>query len=194
MDVQGSGRREAIVSAAADILRTGGPSLLTHRSVATAAAVPLAATTYYFSSKEELLVEALGRAAGAEIERLEQLAAMLDEAIAAGDDPPRTIAGLLAGGLVAEYPSIATKFEVYVAAHRRPTLRPACRRWIDAFRALAERAMDRAGASDPVRAGGLLVAGVDGLLLRRLATGDKPPDVAALAGELHDLVTALAAT
>jgi DNA-binding transcriptional regulator YbjK len=184
-------RRDVIVEAAAGLLREGGPTALTHRAVATAAGVPLAATTYYFASKEELLAEGLAAAAGAEVARLTELAGVLDEALAAGGDAPEIISQLLAGALAAEYASVATKFEVYLAAHRRPALRPACERWIGAFRALAERAMSRAGAADPQRAGSLLVAAVDGLLLRRLATGEEPLDTRALAAELCELVMSL---
>lgn len=187
-----SERRGVIVRAAADVLRDVGPSALTHRAVAAAADVPLAATTYYFASKDELLAEGLAVAAGAEVERLSQLADVLDEAVDAGGDAAETIARLLARALATEYASVATKFEVYLAAHRHADLRPACAGWIAAFRALAERAMDRAGAADPDRAGGLLVAGVDGLLLRRLATGGDAPDVETLAQEILDLVRALA--
>jgi DNA-binding transcriptional regulator YbjK len=186
-------RRDAIIEAAASVLRESGPNALTHRAVAAEAGVPLAATTYYFASKEELLVEGLAAAAGAEVARLTQLADALDQAIAAGDDPAATIAQLLAGGLAAEYASVATKFEVYLAAYRRPSLRPACEGWIRAFRALAERAMARAGAADPERAGSLLVGAVDGLLMRRLALGEEELDAASFAGEIEPLVRALAA-
>jgi TetR/AcrR family transcriptional regulator, regulator of biofilm formation and stress response len=183
-------RRETIIGAAATLIREGGPGALTHRAVADAAAVPLAATTYYFASKDELLGEALAVAAGAEVERLTELAAVLDQAVAAGDDPPATIARLLAGALAAEYGAVATKFEVYLAAHRRPELRAHCERWIGAFVALAERAMRRAGAADPAAAGALFVAAVDGLLLRRLATADAL-DEPHLAAQLDVLVRAL---
>jgi DNA-binding transcriptional regulator YbjK len=184
-------RRDAIVAAAAGVLREGGPSAMTHRSVAAAAGVPLAATTYYFASKEELLAEALDVAAGAEVARLTRLADLLDTEVARGGNAAETIARLLASALAAEYGSVATKFEVYLAAHRHAVLRPACERWIRAFRELAERAAHRAGARDPVRAGSLLVAGVDGLLLRRLAIGEQAIEVESFQSELLDLVRAI---
>lgn len=190
-DSRGAARREAIVSAAGDLLQSGGPGALTHRAVAEAAEVPLAATTYYFTSKEELLAEGLARAAGAEVELLSGLADVLDRMIEAGGDPAEAIADLLAGALTSQYASITTKFEVYTAAMRRPALRAACEQWIAAFLALGERAMARAGADDPRRAGALLVAGVDGLLLRRLALG-ADPDPHALRDDLHALVVSLA--
>lgn len=190
-ETRGAERREALVAAAGDLLRTSGPGAVTHRSVAEAAAVPLAATTYYFASKEELLAEGLARAAGAEVALLTEYAELLDAALEAGGDAVETIADLLSTALVSQLPAIATKFEVYAAAIRRPALRDACEQWVAAFLALGERAMTRAGAADPRRAGALLVAGVDGLLLRRLALG-LDPDADALRADLRALVGALA--
>ncbi|MEK8225747.1 hypothetical protein NKG05_06190 [Oerskovia sp. M15] len=52
---RGTQRRDLIVAAAAELILRGGPSSVTHRSVATQADVPLAATTYYFSGLDELV-------------------------------------------------------------------------------------------------------------------------------------------
>ena len=52
-------RRERILEGALEVIGTHGVESLTHRRVAEAAGVPLAATTYYFSSMEELLLAAL---------------------------------------------------------------------------------------------------------------------------------------
>ena len=52
-------RHAAILQATVRILVRDGLAAVTHRAVAREADVPLAATTYYFSSKEELLGEAL---------------------------------------------------------------------------------------------------------------------------------------
>ena len=50
-------RKEKILAAAADVLAEGGPRALTHRAVATRAGVSLSATTYYFASKQDLVLE-----------------------------------------------------------------------------------------------------------------------------------------
>lgn len=178
-------RREAIIAATADVLREGGPRHVTHRRVAEQAGVPLAATTYYFASKSELLAEALTRAAGAEIARLEALADQLDALVSAGGDPVEQTAALLAAGLASERDSAQVKFEVYLEAARRPELRAACAGWLAAFRALAERALAHAGA--PLEAAPLFVAGIDGLFLAALATGRPGPDAAAIEGLLRPL-------
>lgn len=55
---KGHERRNAIIEAAAALIREGGPAVVTHRAVAARAECSLSATTYYFSGLEELLTEA----------------------------------------------------------------------------------------------------------------------------------------
>ncbi len=52
---RGSERRETIIDAALTLMVREGPHAVSHRRVATEADVPLAATTYYFTSRDELL-------------------------------------------------------------------------------------------------------------------------------------------
>lgn len=52
---RGAARRDAIVTAAAALVLDVGPAALTHRTIAQRADVPLAATTYYFASLDDLV-------------------------------------------------------------------------------------------------------------------------------------------
>ena len=52
---KGERRRQALVEAAADLLLEGGFDAVRHRSVATRADLPLASTTYYFESLDDLI-------------------------------------------------------------------------------------------------------------------------------------------
>src|ERR671923_680635 len=70
---RGAARREAILRAAVAVVGEDGPDALTHRAVAERAGVPLSATTYYFTSKEDLFQEAVALAADEEAQRFEQL-------------------------------------------------------------------------------------------------------------------------
>jgi TetR/AcrR family transcriptional regulator, regulator of biofilm formation and stress response len=186
-------RRRAIIDATIRILRTEGPGGVTHRAVAQEAGVPLAATTYYFSSKDELLEESLQLLAGEEAERLEALSA----AILAQEVRPEELPAIAAAGLAAllqsEYELTLPKFEIYLEAARRPGLRPCSERWIEAFHGVAEAALRSAGAPDPSRGARLLVGAVDGMLLQRIAVSDDPPDEAELAATLERLLAALVA-
>ena len=55
---RGEDRRQAIIDAAAAIIRESGPSAVSHRSVAKRAGCSLSATTYYFDGLEDLLHQA----------------------------------------------------------------------------------------------------------------------------------------
>ncbi len=55
---KGQDRRQQIVDAAAEMLRVGGPGVVSHRSVARQVGCSLSAMTYYFSGLEDLLEEA----------------------------------------------------------------------------------------------------------------------------------------
>lgn len=192
--VEGRGevRRRAILDAALRILGRDGPTGLTHRRVAREADVPLAATTYYFSSKDDLLEEALRLFAGEEAERLRAQAAAIVEA---GRLTPSDLAGALAGVLTeqlrTEGDQTVAKFEVYLEASRRPELRATAQHWIGAFRQLAESALGQAGATEPRAMAVLLVAAVDGLVLQHLATSGPVPDAELLEPRLEALIGAL---
>ena len=56
--VRGEGRRQAIIEAAAVIIREKGPSAVSHRAVARRAGCSLSATTYYFKGLDDLLYQA----------------------------------------------------------------------------------------------------------------------------------------
>ena len=56
---RGVQRRAALIEAAADLLLEQGLAALSHRAVAARAGLPLAATTYYFASVDDLRDEAL---------------------------------------------------------------------------------------------------------------------------------------
>lgn len=179
-------RREALVEAALRVLLREGPRGLSHRAVAAEADLPLAATTYYFSSKDELLEEALRRVAGEEAVRLAALAEELGRA------DLRTAAGALgARALIAEHGTMLVKFEIYLEAARRPVLRAACSAWIESFRALAAAVLRAGGLPDAQPEARVLVAAIDGLMLQRLATSLDPPEEATLQADLDCLVGAL---
>lgn len=192
--VEGRGevRRRAILDAALRILGRDGPAGLTHRRVAREAGVPLAATTYYFESKDELLEEALKLFAGEETARLEAQAAAIAEA---GRLSPADLAAALAAVLCeqlrAEGHQTVAKFEVYLEASRRPELRATAEHWIASFTELAESALSQAGARDAGEVSRLLVAAVDGLMLQHLATSGPTPEVDRLAERLETLIAAL---
>jgi TetR/AcrR family transcriptional regulator, regulator of biofilm formation and stress response len=183
---QGAERRAAILAATVRLLVRDGLASVTHRAVARETGVPLAATTYYFASKDELVGEALAILVEDEIRRVSERAAALGDDISSPSRSAAAVAEVLfpdaeaAGGLLA-------KFEVYLEAARRPGLRATAAHWQREFTRLAEGALALAGASDPKRLAPLLVAGVDGMLVHRLSEGIDDLDVSRLRSQLEQL-------
>ncbi|HWH45423.1 MAG TPA: TetR family transcriptional regulator [Thermoleophilaceae bacterium] len=185
---RGAGRRSEILEATVRLLGSQGPAGVTHRRVAAEAGVPLAATTYYFASKDDLLQEALSAVATRELERLQAQAAEVGAEFSSQGALGRALARVLCAQVEHERASVVAKFDVYVEAARHPPLRAAACHWIEGFRNLAAGALAAAGADDPENTAALLVASADGLLLQHLATGG---DSAELARRLEALADAL---
>jgi DNA-binding transcriptional regulator YbjK len=161
-------RRETILAATVRLLATRGLGGVTHRSVAAEADVPLAATTYYFASKEEMVAEALELLAAAEVERLAEGAARLGERLGSPEDAAEEVVDILfPGGEDAERILIA-KYEVLIEAARRPALRPPVAKLESALRGVGEAALRGGGAPEPERRARLLLAALHGILIEAL--------------------------
>ena len=74
---KGVRRKYALVSAAAELLCEGGFDAVRHRAVARRAGLPLAATTYYFSSLDDLIVKAVEHVGALEAQQLRERVAGL---------------------------------------------------------------------------------------------------------------------
>jgi DNA-binding transcriptional regulator YbjK len=167
---RGERRRQAILEATLRVIEREGVSGVSHRSVAREAVVPTTSTTYYFASLDDLLIATLMWSAEKLADDIGVMIARLVEAQDSGiDDLSRLLADMLGvhrGRTMAEY-------ELYLLAARRPELRPAARRWLDA---ITEVALPY--NTDPVAFRAFLAA-VDGLLMQGLIA-DEPPSVSDL--------------
>ncbi|MBA2347751.1 MAG: TetR family transcriptional regulator [Solirubrobacterales bacterium] len=192
---RGEARRAHILEATLRVIAATGPEALTHRRVAQEAGLPLAATTYWFASKEELVAEAYRLAADRDVERAERLA----EALGGGTEPlgaevlAARLAALTAGELDGDRASLVAGYALCLEAARRPELREIAVGWTDAYRRLAARLLELAGSTRPVADAELLVAVLDGLLLEQLARGAADFGPAVLQPALERLVAALLA-
>ncbi|MFZ3306325.1 MAG: TetR family transcriptional regulator, partial [Mycobacterium sp.] len=74
---KGERRRYALVSAAAELLCEGGFEAVRHRAVARRAGLPLASTTYYFSSLDDLIASAVAHIGMLEVAQLRAAVATL---------------------------------------------------------------------------------------------------------------------
>ncbi|QGZ48350.1 TetR family transcriptional regulator [Streptomyces sp. QHH-9511] len=163
-------RRQRIVDAALRVVGARGIAGLSHRTVAAEADVPLGSTTYHFSSLDELLVAALRQAnegfarALRESDALTGLTAPGAGSTAAASDLAAALARLMGEWIGGERTGVELEYELYLAALRRPTLRPVAAEWTDAVAKTLSR------RTDPVTARAL-VALMDGICLQVLLTG-----------------------
>ncbi|MEV0964111.1 MULTISPECIES: TetR family transcriptional regulator [unclassified Streptomyces] len=152
-------RRRRIIDAAIRVVGRRGIAGLSHRTVAAEAQVPLGSTTYHFASLDELLVAALRRAN-------EGFAAAVRDSEVLADprsDPAGELARLLGEWLGGERNGVELEYELYLAALRRPALRPVVAEWTEGVTEVLAR------RSDPVTARAL-VAFMDGVCLQVLLT------------------------
>ena len=165
---RGRKRREHVLRAALVVIAERGVHATTHRAVADAADVPLATTTYYFASIDELLEQALLLFVEDELARIEAAGEALQRLAGSADEIIQAVATELSRDRVA---SIA-QFELYVESSRRPALRAVVERSLEAYRALAEGLLVAAGCRDVDVAAPLMVALLDGLGVQDVAVGD----------------------
>jgi TetR/AcrR family transcriptional regulator, regulator of biofilm formation and stress response len=187
---RGQARREALLEAVLAIVARTGADAVTHRKVAEVAGLPLASTTYWFSSKEDLLAAALEFAAERDIAELNERARELTHAA----DRVEAVAELIFGSLMAgpeqrraSRGSLTAAYALWLEGARRPRLRAVAQNWTDSYRRATADLLSRAGSSDPEAHAQLLVAAADGLLVEQLASGgdgDLAPPLRQLAAAL----------
>ena len=171
---RGAQRRHVLIDAAAEVLLEHGLAALSHRAVAARAGLPLASTTYYFSSADELREEALQHLAADWITRaadvVEALPARVDHAAAA-----RAVVGII--GADAPPPRILLVYERYLEAGRHERLRPFVAAWNAQIKQLVHDVLHRAALPASEETAGLVLAVADGAAITALAEGT-PAEVA----------------
>jgi TetR/AcrR family transcriptional regulator, regulator of biofilm formation and stress response len=170
---RGAARRDALLDAVLRVVADAGVDAVTHRRVAEVAALPLASTTYWFESKEQMLTAALERAADRDIERLgaflaetpahaaDPLGLAVDAVLGPSGDASQTSRGWL----------LAT-YTLMLEAARRPALRKVMMRWTDAYMEAIPPLLAQAGSRQERSDAELLLAAADGLLVDQLASDD----------------------
>lgn len=121
---KGPQRRQAIARAAARILRLAGIEGVTHRAVADEAGVPLGSTTYYFSSRDELLEAATECVVEESVNWFEGWASEV-EPDSFDDELPR----MMYDYMTTRRDEAVTDVELFVLAARRPELRVHTSKW-----------------------------------------------------------------
>lgn len=176
---KGERRRHALVEAAAALLDEGGFDAVRHRAVAQRAGLPLAATTYYFRSLDELVAAAVEHHARAELgrgwARLAELAANPQDEEGALELMLDALLGPATAGAV----QVVLRYERFVAAARRPWLAPVMRELRTELNALLIDVLSQAGHAVEADELERLVAVVDGAVVNALIEADPDPRTAA---------------
>ena len=160
-------RRAALLDAAEQLVAEVGAGAVTHRAVAARAGVPLSTTSYFFSSIDELVTEALRQSAQGRVTDFDDAERVwvrsegqpVEDMISGLVDQLMTVSTLTEGGHV----------EAYLAAGRQPELQKEVSVLLKRLMSRSEWQLERGGAIRAGEASWALQELVDGAMLHRLA-------------------------
>ena len=196
---KGVRRQYALVSAAAELLCEGGFDAVRHRAVARRAGLPLAATTDYFSSLDDLIVKAVEHVGALEAQQLRERVAGLSRRRRGAEATVDVLVDLLVGDdpVVGDNPEtqaseqLISRYERYIACARQPALREVQRRILQQRTDAVVKAVERSGRSVRAELVPALVCAVDGAVVAALVDDGDGPRSAARA-TLIDVIDVLA--
>ncbi|TDC93682.1 TetR family transcriptional regulator [Saccharopolyspora aridisoli] len=174
---KGERRRQALVAAAAQLLVEGGFDAVRHRAVAERAALPLASTTYYFSSLEDLITAAVEHNAREELAAGRARLADLSEQHRSTDAVIELLLDLLLGvdSRHGGVEPVLLRYERLVGSPRRPYLAPLMREMAVELQELLAEIFYRSGVEVGAERLTELVALVDGAVVNALIESDPDP-------------------
>jgi DNA-binding transcriptional regulator YbjK len=190
---KGERRRQALVAAAAELLLEGGFDAVRHRSVASRADLPLASTTYYFASLEDLIARAVEFSGAIELDAMRRRVGEVSHRRRGTEATVELVLDVLVGpddGDLDARGQLIARYERSVASARHPELREVqlrLRTQLEELLADVLRRSDRVVRPEQLRR---LVAVVDGAVVAALIEGHPEPRRPARAGllEMIDIV------
>ena len=189
---KGERRRYALVSAAADLLCEGGFDAVRHRAVARRAGMPLASTTYYFSSLADLISNAVEHVGTRESEELRGRLAVLSRRRRGAESTAEVLVDMLVGDSPEQVTEqVISRYERYIACARQPGLRDIQRRILAQRTDAVVEVVDRSGRSVRTELLTALVCAVDGAVVAALVEEGDGPRATAKA-TLIDVIDVLA--
>lgn len=176
---KGERRRAELVEAAVGLLSEGGFDAVRHRAVAERAGLPLASTTYYFDSLDDLVSATVERHARAELvqgrRRLEELATRTRGVDALVDLVLELLLGPRHDDREADAEAVLLRYERLVATGRRAYLRPLMRELSGELHELLREIFARSGMPIDETELERLIALVDGAVVNALIAVDPEP-------------------
>jgi DNA-binding transcriptional regulator YbjK len=166
---KGERRRGALVSAAAELLSEGGFEAVRHRAVARRAGLPLASTTYYFSSLDELIAAAVEYIGMAEAAQMRSRVSALSRRRRGAESTADVLVDLLLDDPgSADTEQLISRYERYITCARQPALRDIQRRVLRQRTDAVGEAVERSGRCVRTDLLSALVCAVDGAVVSAL--------------------------
>jgi DNA-binding transcriptional regulator YbjK len=174
---KGERRRYALVSAAAELLCEGGFEAVRHRAVARRAGLPLASTTYYFSSLDDLIASAVAHIGTLEVAQLRAQVATLSRRRRSADTTADLLVDLLVGGESETHLTdrLISRYERHIACARLPGLREIQRRSLRQRVDAVAEVIERSGRSVRPELVSALICTVDGAVVSALVDDRQDP-------------------
>lgn len=183
-----------VLEATLRLLAREGPRAVTHRAVAREAGTSVRATTYYFDSRETLLIEALQHYADTAVARFDELGippeALRPGAIEAG---ARMLADTVLGDLNDPHLGVVAEYELVLEVGRNPALEGHYRRWQERLEMMIQLYARVLGSPDPVLDARIALAAIRGLEIEALARPSRPADRVDLERIFRRLLTGMLA-
>jgi len=190
---KGERRRYALISAASELLREGGFEAVRHRAVAQRAGLPLASTTYYFSSLEDLIAHAVEHIGMLEVAQLRARITELSRRRRSAETTADILVELLVGEENGERSTeqLISRYERCIVCSRHPELRDIQRRILHQRSDAVAEAVERSGRIARVEMAYSLICMVDGAVMAALVDDLQGPRAAARAAVV-DVIDMLA--
>ncbi len=187
---RGRARRTAILDAALEVVARDGTGAVTHRAVAKLAKVPLAATTYYFASRDDLLLEAFRHLTSRRMAAYDAAFAILPDKLSA-EVAAAGWAHALAELLTNEPAAVVAEFEMHLEGSRRSKLRAIHHGWETRAMEYFTAGMKAIGSNKPEVDAALVLAVLTGLEIGEIVNPTPNAERELLAPLLRRLLHAL---
>jgi DNA-binding transcriptional regulator YbjK len=190
---KGERRRYALVSAAADLLCEGGFEAVRHRAVARRAGLPLASTTYYFSSLDDLIISAVEHIGMLEVAQLRARVVAVSRRRRGAESTADVLVDLLVSEEAGpgQTEQLISRYERYIACSRQPALRKIQRRNMRQRADAIAEVIERCGRAVRIELVSNLICAVDGAVICALVEDEPVPRRAARA-TLIEIIDVLA--
>lgn len=169
---KGERRRERLAQAAAGVLEDDGHGRLRHRRVAERAGLPLAATTYYFESLDDLFRAGAEAATSADIEAICARTAEISRRRRRAASAAEVLVHVLLGDSL---PPVVARYERQLGGARNSALIPGNLRTRRTLAAAAATVLDLSARRADAASAAAVLAVIDGEAVAALGAGSPTP-------------------